>query len=67
MVGMKLLINGQNAEAGMEVETFRKEKGILLYWREPHKPSSSGHVYVLLNGENTEREFYPGVIGGKFR
>ena len=66
MVGMKLVINEKVAEAGMEVETFRGEKGILLCWKEPHKPSSSGHVYVLLNGEEDEREFYPGVIGGKF-
>ena len=66
MIGENLIINGKAAEVGMEVKTFRGEKGILLYWREPHKSSSSGHVYVLLNGEDTEREFYPSVIGGKF-
>lgn len=39
------------------------------YFREPHKPSSSGKISVdVLNvdGENVCREFYVGVLGARW-
>ena len=55
-----LMINGKPAEIGQEVTMHSGEVGILEGWREPHKPSSTGRVYV--NGN----EYFPSVIGGKF-
>ena len=55
-----LRIKGEPAKVGQEVTMHNGEVGILEGWREPHKPSSTGRVYV--NG----REYFPSVIGGKF-
>jgi hypothetical protein len=64
---MQLYINGVLAVKGQEITTFKGFKGILTGWREPHKPSSTGRVYVLLEGDSTDREFFPGVVGGEFK
>lgn len=61
----ELFINGQPAVQGMRVTTSRNETGTLDFWHSPHKPSSSGKVYVTING--TQWEYYPSVIGGEFR
>jgi len=63
---MKLYINGKEAVKGQEVVTSSGEKAILVGWREPHKPSSSGHVYIKEIETGYEREYYAGVINGKF-
>jgi len=31
-------------------------------WREPHKPSSTGRVYVVWDGSNQEWEYFPTVF-----
>ena len=62
---MKLMIKGKEATVGMEVTDFRGDKAKLLSWREPHKPSSSGRVYVKWENGGTG-ESYPGVFGGEF-
>jgi len=66
---MKLYISGKLAVKEQEVETFRGEKGILKGWREPHKPSSTGRVYVILDNDKAwgENEWFPSVINGEFK
>ncbi len=63
---MKLLINGVEAVKGQEVTDFRGESWTLEGWQEPHKPSSTGRVYVSQDGAEFQREFFPGVVGGGF-
>lgn len=63
----ELFINGQPAVAGMKVITFDGEEGKLDFWGPPHKPSSTGRVYVTLDGCSSQSEFFPSVIGGEFR
>ena len=63
---MELFINGEKAVKGQYIETFRGEKAMLLSWREPHKISSSGHVYIREIETGNTGEYYPGVINGKF-
>lgn len=62
---MKLIIKGKEATVGMEVTSFRGEKAKLISWTEPHKPSSSGRVYVEWENGSTG-ECFPSVIGGNF-
>ncbi len=38
----------------------------IRYFREPHKPSSSGKVSVDIVNTDGEREFYVGVIGAEW-
>ena len=65
---MELYIRGKLAIKGQTVTTFRGEDLILVGWREPHKPSSSGHVYVKENIEDKSYcEYYPSVVGGEFK
>lgn len=47
---------------GDTVTTFRGEKGTLEGGRVPHKPSSTGRVYVKGEGEPYTSEFFPSVI-----
>ena len=68
---MKLIINKEVAKKGMILTDFRGKKAKLISWKEPHKSSSCGFVYVRLldeNGNETERtgEYYVTVYGGKF-
>lgn len=62
---MKLMIKGKEATVGMEVTSFRGEKAKLLSWTEPHKPSSSGRVYVEWENGSTG-EYFPSVFRGNF-
>lgn len=65
---MARLINettGQEVKEGDTVTTFRGEKGILSGFREPHKPSSTGRVYVEFEGQSYTSEFFPSVIDCK--
>lgn len=55
----------EELKVGDEVTTFRGEKGILTGMREPHKSSSTGRVYVRING--VDCEFFPPVVGAEFR
>lgn len=60
---MKLIDTKTNKEVaiGEVVTSFRGEKAVVTGFRPPHKPSSSGRVYVRpLEGEGT-REYFPGV------
>lgn len=41
-----------------------KERVMVKGWCMPHKPSSTGRIYVRLEGEmNDEREYFPSVGG----
>lgn len=62
---MKLMIKGKEATVGMEVTSFRGDKAKLLSWTEPHKPSSSGRVYVEWENGSTD-EYFPSVFSGEF-
>ena len=70
---MRLIINGKEAQKGMEVTTFRGETYILDGWRAPGERfgGMNGKVYCIPQKDyenNTPNftEWYPGVIGGKF-
>ena len=57
----------QPVKAGDIVRDFRGERWILEGGRPPHKPSSSGFVWVRsMDGRGLSREFYPSVIGAKW-
>lgn len=51
---------------GDVVYTFRGEAGVITGMRPPHHVASSGHVSVRLDGFETEREYYPSVIGAEY-
>jgi hypothetical protein len=66
------LINEKTLEEvciGDVVYTLRGESGILRSSDVPHKPSSTGRVYIEFNGTmfvGSLREYFPSVIGCKF-
>ena len=53
--------SGLELKRGDAVETFRGEKGKLVYASEPHKVSSTGRVNIEYE-DGTRREFFPSVI-----
>lgn len=65
---MKLIYTntGAPAKLGDVVETFRGERAILLGIQEPHKPASTGRVYIQLEDSRASREFFPSVIGAEW-
>lgn len=63
---MAKLINkktGKEVKVGDTVTTFRGEKAVLEGFKEPHKSSSTGKVYVKFEGAEWSDQFYPSVIG----
>lgn len=74
---MKLIYESTGAEVkvGDVAKTFRGEEVVISGFREPHKASSSGRVYVKpLNGREpyagappwATQEYFPGVIGARW-
>ena len=63
---MTLFINDKQAFIGEKYTTFRGLTVTLLDIREPHKPSSSGRVYLQFEN-GAVGEYYPAVIGGIWR
>jgi hypothetical protein len=57
---------GKPLKLGDAVETFRGERAILLGIAEPHKPASTGRVYIQFDGTTYAREFFPSVIGAEW-
>lgn len=51
---------------GDRVTTFRGERVTLRGGHPPHKPESSGRIYVSENGRD-EFTYYPGVIDAEWR
>ena len=57
----------QQISTGAIVQDFRGQRWILEGGRPPHKPSSTGFVWVRsVDGRGLSREFYPSVIGAKW-
>jgi hypothetical protein len=65
---MRLIYTNTGAPAmlGDIVETFRGERAILLGIQQPHKPASTGRVYIQLDDSRASREFFPSVIGAEW-
>ena len=67
---MKLLNQktGEPIKTGAIVWTSDGVRWVLEGGREPHKPSSTGFVWLRsTDGRGLSREFYPFVIGAEWR
>ena len=62
---MKLVYTdtGAPVKLGDQVQTFRGERAIVLGIAEPHKPASTGRVFIQFEDSKASREFFPSVIG----
>jgi len=61
---MRLVHDATQVEVaiGDEITDFRGEKAIVTGWDKPHKPASTGRVYVrAVDGEHSAG-FYPSVF-----
>lgn len=56
--------DGNEVKEGAALTTFRGEPCKLLGGQPPHKPSSTGLIYVEIDGE--ANGFYPSVCGLKW-
>lgn len=65
---MKLIYEktGEQVQAGDLVSLQDGELYRLDFYREPHKPSSTGRVYITPEGGGGQRELFPSVIGAKW-
>lgn len=54
---------GRKFFPGDEVTDFRGGVATLVGIEPPHKPSSTGRVYVREAGEEITRSYFPGVYG----
>jgi len=59
-------VTGAELKVGDERVTSRGEKVRITDMIPPHKPESSGKVYVSLIGSETTAGYYPGVIDAHF-
>ena len=57
---------GQDVADGAKLDTFRGEAVTLISRSAPHKPSSTGRVYLRWEVGGFEQEVYPSVCGLKF-
>lgn len=57
---------GDPVMAGDLVSSQDGELFRLDFYREPHKPSSTGRVYVTPTAGGCQREFFPSVVGAKW-
>ena len=58
---------GEEVKAGDLVSSQDGELFRLDFYREPHKPSSTGRVYVTrLVEQGSQLEFFPSVVGAKW-
>ncbi len=56
---------GEEVAIGSTVTSFRDEKFVLNGFRKPHKPSSTGRVFVKrvdADENDFEESFFPGVF-----
>ena len=63
---MAKLINRETREEvkeGTIVTDFRGDTAVLVGFREPHKPSSTGRVLVKEEGSQFSSEYFPSVFG----
>lgn len=61
---MKLVYDGTGVEVakGDHVATFRGEPVTITGWLAPHKPASTGRIFLETETESA-RAFFPGVVG----
>tara|TARA_R110001632_G_scaffold215603_1_gene342811 strand:- start:353 stop:580 length:228 start_codon:yes stop_codon:yes gene_type:complete len=66
--GYKLVYQntGKNVYQSALVESFRGESFIVKGGNPPHKPSSSGRIWVTDITNKHNREFFPSVCGLKW-
>lgn len=58
----------QPIKTGDIVQDFRGERWVVEGSEEPHKPSSTGRVYLMsLCERKVHRTFYPSVINAEWR
>lgn len=63
----RLIIDRKPVVLGQIVTDFRGDKAIVTGWEEPHKPSSSGRIYVKWDEDQTmDNSYYPSVFGAKW-
>jgi len=63
---MAKLINKETrkeVKEGAIITDFRGDTAVLVGFREPHKPSSTGRVSVKEDGSSFAREYFPSVFG----
>ncbi len=60
--------NGDMVSRGQVVTTFRGESVVVTGGKAPHKPGSTGKVYVRFEAEKRVGggEFFPSVIGARW-
>lgn len=65
---MKLVYtkDGSEVKVGDTVVLKDGVKAIVIYFRKPFSPASSGKVTVRQKGSTYDNEFYVGVIGAKW-
>lgn len=55
---------GETVQRGDVVTLSRGERVVIKGWCMPHKPSSTGRIYVREQGDlNDEREYFPDIAG----
>jgi len=57
-------ITGEPVALDTQRETLRGERVTLLSWQPPHKPGSTGRVYVE-DANGVRSQFYPSVVNTK--
>ena len=64
----RLFIDGKPVELGQVVTDFRGDKAIVTGWDEPHKPSSTGRIYVKWDEDQTMSDsYYPSVFEAEWK
>ncbi|HIK60020.1 MAG TPA: hypothetical protein EYF98_04940 [Planctomycetes bacterium] len=58
---------GKLVKVGDETTDFRGSPVTVSFIEAPHKPGSTGKVYVTEPGSDRENGYYPGVIGAEWR
>jgi len=58
--------DGKELVVGNTYFTFRNEEVVLVSFQKPHKPASSGKVFVRMPDRSWTQEFYPSVIGAEW-
>ena len=59
-------VGGHEVKVGDRVNTGRGEVVEVKHYREPHKPSSEGKVYVKSVEDGWGQEYYVSVIGAEW-
>ncbi len=58
--------SGKEIKPGYVIKTFRGEDVEVLSFTPPHKPSSTGKVYLRFLTDGWKQEYYPNVVEAQF-